>query len=572
MLLLPAREELLMRRLIICLSLCLLWAPVVRAQPSSAETSAKIDALLAEYGKSGSPGCAVVVVQDGKVVHKRGYGQASIEHNIAIDPETTVFNVGSVSKHFTVFAVLKLAREGKLNLDDPIHKYIPEAGDTGKRVTVRQLIHHTSGLRDYFVLLGMSGTRILEDVVTTEDILGLLARQKDLNFEPGTQFVYCNSSYELLGVLVEKVSKQPLRDYLHDQVFEPLGMKATQVRSDHRSIVRNLATPYARRGDGFRLSPIAHHSAGATNVYTTAADLVLWDENFTTAKVGGRPLLDDLHRRGTFKDGTEISYAGGLFIDEYRGLKTVSHGGSHGGYRAFFLRFPEQRCTIIVLSNLADFDPFFKAHQVADVCLAARLGPAPKTPADLKIDGKLLENYAGEYHLPIGVANRLSVADGTLILHSPRRHKLEPLSESEFYDPSNCSRWTFRRPGPNAPVEATWRTGPWVFKGVNMQRVQADVAAFKDYVGQYHSDELDTTLSVEVRGEQLCLRLKKGDLELVAWQPDEFFTRPVSASDPIPPFAGAVRFVRAPGKEVTALTLNVLRTQNVRFSRVEAKP
>jgi CubicO group peptidase (beta-lactamase class C family) len=333
-------------------ALILVCAGVAKAEEPGSE-SGRVDRLFAEWDKSTSPGCAVGVMKDGRIIHERGYGMADLDHDVKISP-TTVFHVASMSKQFTAAAILMLAHDGKISLDDPVRKYVPELPDLGGPITLRQLLHHTSGLRDQWELLVLAGWRYSLDLITDDDILVVLSRQKALNFAPGSKHLYSNSGYTLLAQVVKRVSGQSFRTYTSTRLFAPLGMSQSHFRDDHAEIVKQAAYGYAPSIDGLKLSITNFDTVGATSLLTTVRDLALWDENFYTARVGGRALIDQLQERGSLNDGTQLSYAAGLEIGKYRGLNIVSHAGSDAGYRANLIRFPDQHFSVAARGSFAE--------------------------------------------------------------------------------------------------------------------------------------------------------------------------------------------------------------------------
>ncbi|HET9532790.1 MAG TPA: serine hydrolase domain-containing protein, partial [Blastocatellia bacterium] len=305
----------------------------------------------------------MIVVKDGSVIYKRGYGSANLEYNIPISP-STIFHVASVSKQFTAFAINLLASQGKLSLDDDIRKHLPEVPDFGKKITIRHLIHHTSGLRDQWELLAMAGWR-LDDVITKEHILKMVRHQKELNFDPGQEYLYSNMGYTLLAVIVERVTGQTFRQWTHENIFKPLGMTDTHFHDDHQMIVRNRAYSYApERESGFRLAALNYANVGATSLFTTVEDLAKWMQNFEDMKLGGRGVIEQMYQQGVLNTGQKIDYAFALGIGKYRGLRTVGHSGGDAGYRSHVVWFPEQRFAVAVLSNLATFNPVRLSQQV----------------------------------------------------------------------------------------------------------------------------------------------------------------------------------------------------------------
>lgn len=335
--------------------------------------SASIDSVFRRFEAPGSPGCALGVVRDGSLAYAKGYGLASVELGVPIT-RTTVFDIGSVSKQFTAMSVVLLAQDGKLSLDDDVRRYVPEVPSYSRPITIRHLLHHTSGLRDYIDVLSWSG--VAEEAVTGDrDALEAIARQQAPNFVAGAEFRYSNSGFFLLSLIVKRVSGESLRDFAAKRVFTPLGMSHTQYVDRHEMIVPGKAGSYAA-GDGrFVLALANWEQTGDGAVNTTVEDLVKWDHNFVTGAVGGQAGLRDMQTVGVLNDGKAVAYALGLTVDTYRGLRRVSHGGAWAGFRAHFLRFPDQAVSIFALCNLASSNPGNLTLRVADALLADRLGP-----------------------------------------------------------------------------------------------------------------------------------------------------------------------------------------------------
>src|SRR5580704_4443905 len=310
---------------------------------SAGSLNEKVDKAFERWDSLSSPGCALAVIKDARIVYKRGYGMADLDHNIPIGP-ASIFHIASISKQFTATAIVLLAQEGKLSLDDEVRKYIPELPDFGEPITIRHLIHHTSGLRDQWDLLELAGWRYSLDLITDDDVMALISRQKSLNFKPGSKHLYCNTGYTLLAQIVKRVSGQSLREFTLNRMFRPLGMNNTHFRDDHAEIVKNQAYGYVRDRSkgGFRLSVTNFDTVGATSLLTTVEDLALWDQNFYEPRAGGKALIEQMIERGKLNDGKEVDYAFGLSRGKYRGLATVDHAGSDAGYRADLLRFPDQ--------------------------------------------------------------------------------------------------------------------------------------------------------------------------------------------------------------------------------------
>ncbi|HSJ23608.1 MAG TPA: serine hydrolase domain-containing protein [Longimicrobiales bacterium] len=362
-----------------CAIATLLIATTGAAGQIRVPAAGEVDAVFAEFDAT-SPGCMLGVILDGRVVHSRGYGSANLDYRIPNGPEI-VYYVGSVSKQFTAAAVALLALRGELSLDDDVRRFIPELPDYGRTMTVRHLVHHTSGLRDIYTLMSLAGIR-MEDVLTDEDALGLITRQRELNFLPGDDYLYSNSGYWLLGQIVERVTGRTLRQFTHDEIFAPLGMTNTHFHDNAREIVRNRAMSYAGIPDDFRVAYLSNFDkVGAGGLYTTLADLARWDANFYQPTLGGTSFIDLMHSRGVLTGGDTLVYAFGINVQQRNGLPVVRHSGSLMGFRADLVRYPEQRFTVATMCNHSLINAAAYADRVTDLYLGPLMRPATATAA-----------------------------------------------------------------------------------------------------------------------------------------------------------------------------------------------
>ena len=330
----------------------------------------RIDALFARFNND-TPGAALAVARRGEVLYSQGYGMANLEYDIPITPGS-VFHVASVSKQFTAMCIVLLAQDGKLSVDDEIHEHLPELADFGVPITIRHLLHHTSGIRDQWELLGMAGWRS-NDVKTQADILHLATLQRELNFEPGTEYLYSNMGYTLLAEIVSRVAGKPMKEFAEEKIFAPLGMTRTHFHDDVSHIVRGRTYAYVPRREGFSISIPDFENYGATSLFTTVEDLARWADNFRHQRVGGAQAIESLQTRGRLNNGEQINYAFALQHGDHRGLRTLGHGGSDAGYRAQLTMYPDQELTVAVLSNVSNGNPGGLARQVAEVILAEDL-------------------------------------------------------------------------------------------------------------------------------------------------------------------------------------------------------
>jgi CubicO group peptidase (beta-lactamase class C family) len=382
---------------------------VAVAVPLEAQTREReaVDSIFRAWDRPGSPGCALAVVEGGAVAYAQGYGYANLERGTPITPNG-VFYIASVSKQLTAASIVLLALEGKISLDDDVRTYVPELPDYGQTITIRHLLNHTSGLRDYLTLMEAAGMS-LEEEQSPENILALVARQEQLNFPPGTEYLYSNTGYFLIPIIIQRVTGITIHEYAAARLFSPLGMSRTRFHDDYRTPVDNRVWSYRPADDeGFELAFLEKFDqVGSGGVLTTVGDLALWDENLHTGTVGGEQLLHLMQTRGVLATGDTLDYALGLVIGTYKGLRTVSHGGSMMGFRTHLLRFPNQRLSVICLCNLANIDPGALARQVADVYLTDPLNQS-------------LTPYGGRYvSAELGVSWTIRVDGSDLILERP---------------------------------------------------------------------------------------------------------------------------------------------------------
>jgi CubicO group peptidase (beta-lactamase class C family) len=465
-----------------------------------AQDTTKVDAVFAAYDKPDAPGCALGVIKDGKLIYTRGYGRANLEHNIA-NGSQIVYDIGSTSKQFAAASIVLLAQQGKLALDDDVRKLIPELPAYQKPVTIRHMLNHTSGLRDYLTLFGLSGVDF-DSTTGDKEALQIIVRQKQLNFAPGEDWLYSNSGFFLLSQIVKRASGKTLAQFAQEHIFDPLGMKHTHFHDNHTLIVPQRATGYAPAATGFRIEMSNFEQTGDGAVYTTIEDLLRWDQNFYQPKVGGQAMLDQLLTLGTLNNGKKLDYALGLFVDEYKGLRRVHHGGSWAGYRAEMMRFPAQQFTVACLCNLATANPTNLATKVADIYLANEFKASEEKTAapapTITLSEEQLKDKVGLYRFAAtGEFRRITLRDGKLWMDTfglgasllpltPNRFRAGPTAEMTF-EKSTSGKWTLKLPR-NDREDA--------FESVEAFAPTAQQLA--DFAGSYYSEELDTTYRLTV--------------------------------------------------------------------------
>lgn len=412
-------------------------------QPPTFTENQEVDALFKEWNFEQSPGCALAVIKDGEIIYKKGYGTADLEHDVPISP-ATVFYIGSVSKQFVTMSILLLVAEGKINLDDAVQTYLPDFPTYEKEVTIRNLIHHTSGIRDYLTLWSLAGNNYLDHIDETA-VYRMITRQKELNFLPGEQYLYSNSCYFMLSMIIEKASGKSLKEYAQNNIFKPLGMQNSHFHDDYFHIIRDRAFSYFYDENRFNNLIMRFDLVGSGGLYTSVEDLYLWDQNFYQNELGNstQKLIENMHQEGILNNGESAGYAFALVNGEYRGLKTVSHGGALAGYRAQLMRFPDQNFSVVILSNLASFRPTYMAQNVAEVFLEDDMEPKEEDSSSENQDDEeaesyhpgSLEEYQGKFYSDeLDVNYLLSIIDGKLSASAGNNNTwaLEPRENDKF--------------------------------------------------------------------------------------------------------------------------------------------
>jgi CubicO group peptidase (beta-lactamase class C family) len=526
-----------------------------------------LDEIFAPWSKPGGAGAAVTVMQHGKLVIEKGYGLANLEYDVPVTPET-VYHVASVSKQFTAMALVLLEADGKLSLENDVHKYLPELPDYGQPVTLRQLLQHTSGIRDQWQTLGIAGWR-LDDVITQKQILRLLFRQKELNFAPGTRHLYSNGGYTLAAEVVARVSGKPFPAFCQERLFGPLGMTRTHIHDDHRRIVHDRAYSYEKTAEGYQASPLNYANAGATSLFTTASDLVRWLDNFREPKVGGRAAVERLQEQAVLADGKKIDYALGLSLGKFQGRKTISHGGGDAGYRSFVLWVPELELGVAVVSGLASFNSGEVAHRVARVFLGERSSPEESRPSPASVEPRryitltpdVLGQYVGHYKLEIGIETdvRLQAGKLTVEVAGAQPQELRPLATNRFFleQPGGEVEFLAEKEG---ALRLVFKQEGATIKGERIALAPQKTPSLDEFQGVYWSDELETEYTIICKdGKLTAEHIRHGVIGLAPAGKDRFSTREW--------FTPEVHFIRDGSNCVSGLTLGGGRVTGIRFAR-----
>ena len=534
------------------------------------KSAEKVDALFAEWIKPDSPGCALAVIKDGQIIYKRGYGMANLDYGIPIT-SASVFNIASVSKQFTAMSIMLLAKQRKLSLDDDIRKYMPEWPQYQRTITIRNLINQTSGIREYSHLMAAAGIRFQD--ATDEEVFKILTRQKELNFEPGEEYLYSNSNYFLLAQIVKSVSGKSLRQFAEENIFKPLGMLNTGFQADGTEVIKNRATGYsAREGGRFSAEVARSYHVGDGGLFTTIDDLFLWDQNFYADKLSeDSQLIQQFLAPATLTSGRKIDYAFGVDVETYKGLKAFGHDGISNGFAASVVQFPEQKFSAICLCNLTSARSRALTRRVADIYLAefqktqisgSKIDlPEPKV---VQVPEKELAAVAGSY---FDSANnnfrRLYVRNGKLIYsRGTSESELAPLGSNRFLMLGTADRVeiSFKSPRPGAPLQMiSVIVGVGTSTHDSVQSATYTTAQLAAFTGSYYSNEIDATYDIILRGDQLAVRRKNvdGETPMLGQFADAF-----SAAG-----TGSIRFTRNRSNQVTGFLLNTGRVRSLRFDK-----
>jgi CubicO group peptidase (beta-lactamase class C family) len=503
--------------LISCLGILIGCALASQANAADAMED-RINKVVLQTVKPDRPGCAILVVDDGKRVFKRAYGIADMETGRPITTDTA-FNIASVTKQFTAACIALLVEEGKIALDDDIRKYLPEMPAYEAPIRIRHLIHHISGVRDFAVLSFLKGLPV-DETYSESDLLGLLARQKELNFTPGEERSYSNSGYFLLGLVVQRVTGMSLSAFAEKRLFAPLGMTHTAYHRDPAKTGTNVAVGHVADGTGkYRRTYVAPDTRdfGHGGIYTTVEDLSLWDQNFFRRKVGGENFNTFLQTRGALNNGQTLSYAFGLEIGEHRGQRTVSHQGGSLGYNAFTVRFPERKFTVICLANYA-LNTTKLSYEITDLYLgisketppptAAHSPAPPVTHTVAEVDPAIYAGLAGKYVVNDGAIIPISTQDNRLYVQPPGAPLLElhPKSATEYFLKEVNVQVTFSRDKTGKASKLTWHQNAHHIAAEKLDDRPLRPGQLSEYEGEYYSEELQITYGVYVHEDQLCLR------------------------------------------------------------------
>ncbi|HTR30978.1 MAG TPA: serine hydrolase domain-containing protein [Puia sp.] len=503
------------------IALLIAVVPATFSQSLPPAVSDRIDSLFQQWDRTSTPGYTVGIVRNDSLIFAKGYGMANLEYGVPNSP-ATIYHMASVSKQFTAFSIVLLARQGKLNLDDDIHKYLAWFPDLKEKITIRNLLNHTSGVRDQWQLLAIAGTR-LDDVITQQQIVQVLSKQQGLNFKPGERYMYSNSGFTMLAEIVRSVTGQTLRQFTDSAIFRPLGMTRTHFHDDATEIVPNRSYSYDVDDKGhYSNSILSYSNAGATSLFTNVEDMSKWVMNFWDHKVGDQQDVAQLTTRGVLNSGRAISYALGIAVDSFHNQRRYQHSGGDAGYRTFVSVFPDLKMGFIVFSNLGDANPGEKADDLASLFIPGR--PSQKEqhkqpPRDSGIailaDPAKWMPFTGFYTSDDFARFQFRIEDRKLYWLTPGGHDLlVPRSgdtAEEFDDPTVW--FTFSTAAGGGASAAGGATAEEYWPGNHRHLWRYDTAKsetqLESYTGTYYCPELDCNYRVTLKDHHLFIASAK---------------------------------------------------------------
>ena len=559
-----------MKKIILFLSLpAFIFFENTSAQSLPDSTIKKIDSLFSKWNNNYSPGCTVGIVRNDSLIFSKGYGMANLEYEIPNSP-ATIYHMASVSKQFTAYSIVLLARQGKLQLEDDIHKYLPWFPDLKEKITIRNLLNHTSGIRDQWQLLAISGTR-LDDVITQDHIVKLLSKQQALNFKPGEQYSYSNSGYTMLAEIVKSVTGQTLRKFTDSAIFKPLGMANTHFHDEYTEIEKNRSYSYDRTDSvHFTNSILSYSVAGATSLFTNINDMSKWVMNFYDYKIGDQQDISMLTQKGKLNSGKELSYALGIVSDTYKGWRQFSHSGGDAGYRTHVAVFPDLKMGFIVFSNLGDINPSAKLYQMADLFIkdtttkkeAVKAEKRDSVAAVLK-DTVYMQKFVGSYIDESGLPFSFDIRNRKLYYKIYNQNNFLIKERNDTFSISDAPeiKFVFSTKAKDTLVDIFTPDQSYHLKKYVKDTSQPD-EVLKAYTGVYYCPELDCKYGIILKDHQLMLTNDKyNDTKLTVVNNDHL------TNDYW--WINHLMMIRDATNDITGFEVNSGRIMHLRFNKIE---
>ncbi len=532
-------------------------------EPAATDPSKRVDQLLKFYSKD-APGAVIGVIDNGKMVFSKAYGKANLTHNLDFKLGTPT-NIGSVSKQFTAFAILLLEEQGLLSLDDDVRKHIPELPDLGEINTIKNLLNHTNGFREVYNLMPITGWNG-EDVLLRDEVLNILKNQKKLQASPGEEFNYNNSAFIMLAEIVERKTDSKFPDWMKKNVFDPLGMKDTYVRTNPSEIIPKSSQGYSIGETGFVESGDLYAAYGAGGIYTTIYDLAKWLKNFKDTSFGGQEIIEKLVTPGILKNGDTLTYGLGIGVGKYKGLQRYAHGGADIAHRAMLTYFPEINSGVIALSNNSSFSGSV-ANEIADLFFTDKFieedDDDDKVSESVKVDQEILKSYVGKYKAAsIGLVIEYKLEDEALVAYPTGQSslKLEPISNTNFSYAGIDATVAFSADDNSKSTGAVHTQGGSDIELTKLSPFAPTPLQLEIYTGKYFSEELETFYTIIVKDSAIVAEHRNLKDIILSPVEEDAFSGDVS-------FMGDIVFKRNTQGIVNAFTVSNGRTKGIYFEK-----
>ena len=541
-------------------SVILLGVEAIASEPEK-----RVDQLMSFYSGN-NPGVSVGVVKDGELIFLKSYGKANLTHDLdfRVDMPT---NIGSVSKQFTAMSILLLEQQGKLSLEDDVRIHIPELPDLGEVVRIRNILNHTNGWREVYNLMHITGWDG-GDRLLREEVLTILQKQTEFQAAPDEEFNYNNSAFIMAAEIVERVSGQDFPSYVNENIFQPLGMSNSYVRKDPSSIIPEATQGYSNGDFGYVESEDLHAAYGAGAIYTTPVDFAKWLNNFESGKIGGKDVIEKLVTPGILNNGDTMTYALGIGVGEYKGLKRYAHGGADIAHRAMMVYFPKTRSGVIAFSNNASF-PRNNAYRIADIFFKNDLAEEideneEDTDDEITLSDEVLENYTGKFKAEtIGLTIEFKLEDGQLVAYPVGQSslKMKPTSETSFNYVGIEASIQFVANQEGEYTSATHTQGGSNIEFSRLPPFNPSMEELAEYTGRYFSEELETFYNIVIKDSTLIANHRNMEVITLTPADTDGFSGDIF-------FLNEVEFKRNSAGNIEGLTVSNGRTKGILFNRL----
>ncbi|MFT4781024.1 MAG: CubicO group peptidase (beta-lactamase class C family) [Psychroserpens sp.] len=487
----------------LCLAIFVFYTLTTNSQN---QLSHKIDSILNIYDTNNKPGLAISIIQNKDILYSKGFGLANLDYTIQ-NTDSTIFSLASISKQFTSAAIWSLIKEGKLNLEDNIHQFFPDFPNYANDIKIKHLLNHTSGFRNYHTLMYLSGFNYDRDYYDNQTVLNLIKRQKNLDNILGEKVVYSNTNYNLLALIIEKLSNQNLDDYLKDKILLPLGMKRTFVRVSHGKIIKNKAVGYQKKNNQFTYNTTSQLSYGAGSMGSHLKDMIKWMNMLNGQTPQFKSLAAFLKTQDTLINGETANYARGIMIDDYKGYEVASHSGFSYGGQSQLITVPEEKIGVIIMTNLQSINPVPLSYQILDMLLVSKENKSKKRPKPIVFQPQDLTQFIGDYiELNSDMSMRIAKANDTLKVKGSMGKTPIPLLQSDknLFVRLNAQhiKYDFTKTDKHDLIVSFGGT-PFYFKRTHL--ITKPASDLNEYVGNYFSEELKTTYTFSLENKALKL-------------------------------------------------------------------